>query len=71
MPSVKPTSSFLPSGVAPMMTRMHSPGVLEPRLQMDAVGPEVDVALGRQVALLPARMLLGPHLLEAGDGRRR
>jgi hypothetical protein len=23
MPSVKPMSSFLPSGVAPMMTRMH------------------------------------------------
>src|SRR5437868_13526282 len=25
MPSVKPTSSFLPSGVAPMMTRMQKP----------------------------------------------
>jgi hypothetical protein len=39
--------------------------------QMDAVGPEVDVVLSRQVALLPARMLLAPRILEASDGRRR
>src|SRR6202030_1902393 len=45
--------------------------LLEPRLQMDAVGPEVEVALGRQIALLPARVLLAPRLLEAGDGRCR
>src|SRR5439155_11139616 len=45
--------------------------LLEPGLQMDAVGPAIDVALGRQIALLPARMLLGPRLLEADDGRRR
>src|ERR1700719_3337236 len=38
---------------------------------MDAVGPEVEVALGRQIALLPARVLLAPRLLEAGDGRCR
>jgi len=46
MPSVKPTSSFLPSGVAPMMTRMPLRLFLEPSLQMDAVGPAIDVALG-------------------------
>ena len=34
--------------------------LLEPGLQMDAVGPAVDVALCRQIALLPPRMLLGP-----------
>jgi len=32
--------------------------VLEPGLHMDAVGPEVDVALGREIALAPVRMLL-------------
>jgi hypothetical protein len=35
---VKPMSSFLPSGVTPMMTRMHCACV-------DAVGPAIDVAL--------------------------
>jgi hypothetical protein len=30
--------------------------VLEPGLHMDAVGPEVDIALGREIALAPARM---------------
>ena len=33
-------------------------GVLEPGLQMDAVGPEVDVALGREIALAPALVLV-------------
>ena len=32
VPSVKPISSFLPSGVAPMITRMHCRVVLQPRL---------------------------------------
>ena len=36
---------------------------------MDAVGPEVDVALCRQVALLPARMLLAPRLPRFREGR--
>src|SRR5437588_12856483 len=36
---------------------------------MDAVGPHVDVALCRQIALLPARMLLGPHLPRFREGR--
>src|SRR4029078_12114025 len=46
-------------------------GVLEPRLHMDAVGPEVDVMLGGEIPLAPARMLLRPGLLEPSDGGRR
>jgi hypothetical protein len=42
-------------------------GVLEPGLDMDAVGPEVHVTLGGQVALAPAGMLLRPGLLEPGN----
>ena len=38
---------------------------------MDAVGPEVDVMLGGEIALAPARMLLRPGLLEPSDGGRR
>ena len=38
---------------------------------MDAVGPEVDVMLGREIALAPAHMLLRPHFLEPPDGRGR
>src|SRR5262249_28365957 len=36
-----------------------------------AVGPEVDVAFGREIALAPARVLLGPGLLEPSNGRGR
>ncbi len=45
--------------------------VFEPRLQIDAVGPDVDVAPGRQVALLPARVLVDPNLLQPRDRRGR
>src|ERR1700740_3480908 len=45
--------------------------VLEPGLDVDAVGPEVDVTLGGEIALAPARMLLRPGLLEPSDGRGR
>ena len=53
-PSMSPTSSFLPSGVAPMMTSRHWACVLQASLHVDAVDPEVDVALGREIALAPA-----------------
>src|SRR6516162_4710880 len=46
-------------------------GVLKPGLHMNAVGPEVYVALRREVALAPARVLLRPSLLEPPDGRGR
>jgi hypothetical protein len=32
--------------------------VLEPRLQMDAIGPDVNVALRRQISLLPHGVLV-------------
>jgi hypothetical protein len=45
--------------------------ILEPSLNVDAVDPEVDVALAREIALAPARVLLQPGLLEPGDRRGR
>src|SRR5450631_4896001 len=45
--------------------------VLQAGLHMDAVDPEVDVALGREIALAPARVLVRPGLLEATDRRGR
>src|SRR5262249_48924409 len=45
--------------------------VFETGLHVNAVGPEVDVAFGREIALAPARVLLRPGLLEASNGRGR
>jgi hypothetical protein len=45
--------------------------VLQTRLQVDAVGPDVDVALGRQAALAPSLVFVGPDLLQPCDGRGR
>ncbi len=70
-PSIRPTSSFLPSGVAPMMTSRHCASSSSRACTMDAVGPEVDVALGGEIALAPAHVLLRPGLLEPPDGRGR
>ena len=42
-------------------------GVFEAGLQVNAVGPHVDVALGRQIALLPVLVLFDPDLLQPGD----
>src|SRR4051794_9435816 len=41
--------------------------VFEARLQMDAIGPDIDVALGRQIALLPRDVLVEPAILQATD----
>src|SRR5262249_13633386 len=46
-------------------------GVFETGLHVNAVDPEVDVAFGREIALAPARVLLGPGLLEASNARGR
>src|SRR6266545_1911400 len=46
-------------------------GVFETGLHVNAVDPEVDVAFGREIALAPARVLFGPSLLEASNGRGR
>jgi hypothetical protein len=45
--------------------------VLEPGLQVDAINSEVDVALGREITLFPARVLIGPRFLQAGGRRSR
>src|SRR5712664_541807 len=42
--------------------------VFEARLEMDAVGPDVDVALCRQIALLPGGVLVEPTVLQPADG---
>ena len=41
---------------------------VQARLEIDAVSPEIDVALGGQVPPLPALQLLLPDLLETHDG---
>ena len=46
-------------------------GLLEPGLDMDAIGPEVHAALRREIALAPAHMLFRPGVLEPPDGRGR
>ena len=45
--------------------------VLQTRLQMNAVGPDIDVALGGKVALVPALVLVDPDLLQPRDRRGR
>src|SRR6202042_1956264 len=45
--------------------------VLQTRLQVAAVGPDVDVALGRQVALAPLLVFVDPDVLQPRDGRGR
>src|SRR4029078_3616127 len=42
--------------------------VFEARLEMDAIGPDVDVTLRRQIALLPGGVLVEPTVLQAADG---
>ncbi len=42
---------------------------LEPGLQMDAVRPDINVTSGREIALAPAYVLLGPDFLQPDDGR--
>ena len=50
----------------------HALGLgLQARLQVDAIGPEIDIAPGRQVALLPALVLGLPVAPQPGDHRRR
>src|SRR6266852_3744178 len=45
--------------------------VFEACLEMDAIGPDVDVALRRQIALLPRGMFVEPTVLQAADGECR
>src|SRR5712671_2525471 len=42
--------------------------VFEAGFEMDAISPDVDVALGRQIALLPRGVLVEPAVLQSADG---
>src|SRR5260370_28411170 len=46
-------------------------GVFKTGLQVNAVGPHVDVVLGRQTALPPVLVFVDPHLLQPRNGRSR
>ena len=52
-----------------LLSRVRHPNV--PRLQMDAVRPDIDVAPRRQIPLLPAHVLTSPGLPHSRDGRCR
>jgi hypothetical protein len=47
------------------------PGVFKAGLQVNAIGPHVDVALGRQIALAPMLVFVEPDLLQPRDRRGR
>ena len=53
------------------MTRMHCASSSKLRLYMDAVGPEVHVALRGEIALVPSPVLVDPDLLQPRDRRGR
>src|SRR6516162_7634903 len=69
-PVWKPTSSFLPSGVAPISTSMHS-AASSIRLQVDPVRPHIHVSPRREVALLPGVVIRLPFCRQPRDHRRR
>ena len=43
-------------------------GIFKTGLQVNAVGPHVDVALGRQIALSPVLVLVNPDLFQPRNG---
>jgi hypothetical protein len=45
--------------------------VFQARLDIDAIDPEVDIMLGREVAFEPAGMFVRPHFLQSCDGQAR
>ena len=45
--------------------------VFKPSLDVDAIGPDVDIPLGGQVAIEPAGVLVDPGLLQPRNGRGR
>src|SRR5690606_22310678 len=63
---------FLPAFRRRPYEDQHAGGiVLHARLKIDAVGPDVDIVAGRQVAGLPADIVTLPLLLQAPDRRWR
>ena len=47
------------------------PLVIQARAEVDPVSPEIDVALGGQIALLPGEVLLPPEHFQPGNGAGR
>jgi hypothetical protein len=43
--------------------------IFEPSLDVDAIGPNVDISLGGQSAIEPAGVFVDPGLLQARNGR--
>src|ERR671910_1007775 len=75
-PSSTASSSLRPLASAPIRTSRHcrSWSVTSSaghRGEVDAVGPEVDVAAGGEIALLPAFVLFPPALGQPPHGRGR
>jgi hypothetical protein len=62
---------LLAAGVGADQDQDALPLVLEPGREVDAIRPDVHVALGRQITPLPAPMLVLPGARQAADGRRR
>lgn len=62
---------FLPAAGIGADQHQHAlPLVLQPRGEVDAVSPEIDITPSREGALLPVLMLLVPSFREAAHGRR-
>src|ERR1700719_2491075 len=59
-PVWKPTNSFLPSGVAPISTSMHSAAGSIRGLQGDPIRPHIYVSPGRELAILPGIVIRLP-----------
>ena len=43
--------------------------IFEPSLDVDAIGPDVDISFGGQVAIEPAGVFVDPSLLQPRNGR--
>jgi hypothetical protein len=67
MPSARPTSSFFGGGADDHEQTLRV--IFEPGLDVDAIDPEVNVSLARQIAIEPAGVFVGPGLLQAPNGR--
>src|SRR5262245_4312797 len=68
--SPRPTSAFWPLASAPISTKRQCRAVLQPGLQVHASDPEIDVAVAREVPLLPLRQCVLPYLLQPAQRGR-
>src|SRR5262249_9565645 len=60
---------FLATGVSPNNHQQTMPRFLQPRLEVHAIDPDIDVAFAREVPLLPLRQFFLPPLLQAAQRR--